>query len=239
MPSRLQRYLSGAHEAVWEELTSLGLAIYEPVQLAEAEAIAHETMGRARRNVEMLMEELPSIGWSFKFPKQGPPTDYCVHAPPRADVAARISDLERLTGGPLPLSIKAWWEVVGTVCFMRRPPERFEEPLPDPLVVDPVESVIAEFEDWNADPERRSIEPRFLAPFAPDELHKDDISGGEPYVIELPSPGADAMLLNEWHHTTFVPYLRNAFRCAGLPGWCRDHTKVSRIEKVAARLLPL
>lgn len=239
MSSRFQRYLSGEHQAVWDELMALGPAVHEDALLTEAEAIARETMDRARRNIEILIDDLPSTGWVFKFPRQGPPSDYCVYAPPRADIRARIVELEGLIGGPLPLSPRTWWEVVGTVCLMRPAPTGVEETLPDPLVVDPIESVTAEFHEWSSDPERRAIEPLFRAPLAPDELHKEDISGGEPYELELPSLGADAMLLNEWHRTTFVAYLRAAFRCAGLPGWCRGKRTESRIEKIAARLLPL
>jgi hypothetical protein len=195
-------------------------------------------MERALRNVETLKSLLPSIGWRFHFPMSGPPSDYCVHAPPRPDVQERIAELETLCG-PLPASIRAWWGIVGTVCFMREPPIEYEEPLPDPLVVAPIEHVIAEFHEWTSDPERRSREPRFRAPLAPDELHKDDISGGAPYELELPSSAADGVLLNEWHNVMFVAYLREAFRWAGLPGWSRAPHTAARVATIRRELIPL
>jgi len=238
MSSWLERYVDGQYESVWEEVTGLGPQASEPANASAVNALARETMQRALRNVEALTSLLPSIGWQFKFPMSGPPSNYCVHARPQADVQERIAELEALCG-PLPASIRAWWEVVGTVCFMREPPANQEMPLPDPLVVGPIESVILEFHEWASDLDRRRLEPRFRAPLAPDELHKDNISGGAPYELELPSPAADGVLLNEWHNATFVSYLRDAFRWAGVPGWSRAPHTAARVAAIRRELRPI
>lgn len=238
MSGWVERYVGGQYARVWEEVVALGPRASDPDVASEVRALAHETMQRALRNVEALKTLLPSIGWRFHFPMTGPPSGYCVHAPPGADVRRKIATLERLCG-PLPVSIQAWWEVVGTVCFMREPLAEYEEPLPDPLVVAPIESVIEEFREWAADPERRRIEPRFRAPLAPDALHKENISGGAPYELELPSSAADGLLLNEWHNVTFVGYLREAFRWAGVPGWSRASHTAARVDAIRRELVPL
>lgn len=238
MGNWLERYVGGEHEGVWKEVVALGPRASDPAVASAVNALARETMERARRNVEALKSLLPSIGWRFQFPISGPPSDHCVHALPGTDVRQKIATLETLCG-PLPASIRAWWEVVGTVCFMREPLDGFEAPLPDPLVVAPIESVIEEFHEWASDPERRRIEPRFRAPLAPDELHKDDISGGAPYELELPSSAADGVLLNEWHNATFVGYLREAFRWAGVPGWSRAPHTAARVAAIRRELEPL
>jgi hypothetical protein len=238
MSSWVERYVDGQHESVWDEVVALGPRASDPDVAPEVQALAHETMQRALRNVEALKSLLPSIGWRFRFPMTGPPSDLCVHAPPRPDVQKRIAELEALCG-PLPASIRAWWEVVGTACFMRVPPDEQEYPLPDPLVVEPIEAVIAEFREWESDVEYRRLVPRFRAPLAPDELHKDDISGGAPYELELRSSAADGLLLNEWHNTTFVSYLREAFRWAGVPGWSRATHTAARVEAIRRELVPL
>jgi len=238
MSSWVERYVNGEYESVWAEVLALGPRASDPAFAADVDALARETMRRALRNVEALKSLLPSIGWRFHFPMSGPPTDHCVHAPPGTDVHEKITVLETQCG-PLPASIRAWWEVVGTVSFMREPVDQLDEPLPDPLVVAPIESVIAEFHEWAADPERRRLEPRFRAPLAPDELHKDDISGGAPYELELPSSAADGVLLNEWHNATFVAYLREAFRWAGVPGWSRAPHTAARVAAIARELVSL
>jgi hypothetical protein len=238
MSNWVERYVAGQQEGVWLEVGRLGPRASDPAVASEVNALARETMRRALRNVEMLKSLLPSIGWRFRFPMSGPPDDYCVHAQPRPDVTEKIAVLEALCG-PLPASMRAWWEVVGTVCFMREPPDAQEDPLPDPLVVGPIESVIAEFREWASDAERRRLEPRFRASLAPDELHKDDISGGAPYELELPSSAADGVLLNEWHNVTFVSYLREAFRWAGVPGWSRAPHTAARVAAIRRELVPI
>src|SRR5688500_5458337 len=172
MSSWIERYVAGEYESVWEEVVALGPRAIDPAVAPAADALARGTMHRALRHVEALKSLLPSIGWRFHFPMTGPPSDYCIHARPGSDVQQKIAELETLCG-PLPASIRAWWEVVGTVCFMREPLDEQEYPLPDPLVVDPIESVIEEFREWESDPEYRRVVPRFRAPIAPDELHKD------------------------------------------------------------------
>jgi hypothetical protein len=37
--------------------------------------------------------------------------------------------------------------------------------------------------------------------------------------VDVPEPAADALLKGERHNTTFVGYLRLAFRWGGFPGW--------------------
>lgn len=238
MSSWLERYVGDEHEGVWKEVVGLGPRASDPAVASAVNALARETMQRALLNVEALKSLLPSIGWRFHFAMSGPPSDYCVHALPASDVQDKLAALETLCG-PLPASIRAWWEVVGTVCFMREPIDEQEDPLPDPLVVASIESVIAEFHEWASDPERRRLEPRFRAPLAPDELHKDNISGGAPYELELPSSTADGVLLNEWHNVTFVSYLRETFRWAGLPGWSRAPHTAARVAAIRRELIPI
>lgn len=58
----------------------------------------------------------------------------------------------------------------------------------------------------------------FVGP-APDDLHKDNTSGGEPYGLELPKPSAVFLFVYERHNLSFVPYLMLAIlRWGGFPG---------------------
>ena len=58
-----------------------------------------------------------------------------------------------------------------------------------------------------------------LVTIAPDDLHKADTSGGDPYQVAVPDLGADGKLLNERHRLFFVDYLRLCFRFGGFPGY--------------------
>lgn len=68
MPTYIDRYLAGERVAVWNELMALGEAVYrKPVQ-ADANAVAEETMRRARRNIEVLIPRLSAMGYRFAAP---------------------------------------------------------------------------------------------------------------------------------------------------------------------------
>ncbi len=115
MPTYLERYLAGEREAVWAELASLGTAIRDQPLFADAQAVARETMRRARANVELLAQRLTTLGYRFVGDALGPrPTPY---VPPNGESLAALRDLER-QHGVLPLSIETWYEVVGAVDFM-------------------------------------------------------------------------------------------------------------------------
>lgn len=86
---------------------------------------------------------------------------------------------------------------------------RRQIPLADPLVVQPC-----------FDPEDEDGRPYRLE-LAPDDLHKANISGGDPYYCEVPDPAADVTFHDSEKHL-FVQYLRRAFRWGGFPGWEHD-----------------
>ncbi len=67
-----ERYAQGESEAVWAEMVSLGDDVRGKATLKPARAVATETMRRARRNIELLVPRLVSIGYRFFEPAAGP-----------------------------------------------------------------------------------------------------------------------------------------------------------------------
>jgi hypothetical protein len=67
MRSFLERYEGGEHEPVWTELVALGDAVREEPLYTDALAVAHATMRRARRNIELLIPRLVAIGYQFGY----------------------------------------------------------------------------------------------------------------------------------------------------------------------------
>ena len=60
------------------------------------------------------------------------------------------------------------------------------------------------------------------------------------YSIALPNAGADAALQGEKHNTTFVNYLRLAFRWGGFPGWEQEARRPEReLKFLTEGLLPI
>jgi hypothetical protein len=205
-----------------------------------------------------------------------PMEDPAVFAPPSKNIQRRLDKVEKSTGGPLPLSLRAWCEVVGSVSLIGSHPvlahRELESGTPmkmhmgfpmanfgaagaaafrdvarsagaevldrrpkgdpamsaDPLVVEPMFEMIAGIQEGPVE-----------LPLAPDGLHKSNHSGGDPYGMEIPSSQADA-LFTDWHRTTFVNYLRIAFRWGGFPGWERYPNRPEKeLAHLAEGLLPI
>jgi hypothetical protein len=181
-------------------------------------------MKRARGNVERLREVLPSEGYRFRDPAS-------VLIPPKPDVGEDLDELER-TIGVIPLALRIWFEEVGSVNLAGEHPSWGYDYIDELIVETTIDYTRSEHEEW------RTGEQGWPAPFriefAPDYLHKANVSGGLPYGAEVPNLSADGLVLGEFHQTTFVNYLRIAFRWAGFPGWDR----VDTLRAVAASSPP-
>jgi hypothetical protein len=115
MPSYLERYRQGECEQVWAELLALGGEVRDERLYLEAQSVAHETMTRARANIELLVPRLTSLGYQFAHPDR-------VFVPADEETRRLVTQIEQ-RAGPLPLSLRAWCEVVGEVNFMGSHPK--------------------------------------------------------------------------------------------------------------------
>jgi hypothetical protein len=115
MPTYLERYLRGECEQVWADLLALGGQVRKKPLYADAQAVAHETMTRVRANIELLVPRLTTLGYRFGHPDR-------VFVRPDNETRRLVADAERRIG-PLPLSLRAWCEVVGEVNFMGSHPK--------------------------------------------------------------------------------------------------------------------
>lgn len=67
MASYLERYQRGEREQVWAELVALGDQVRSEPLHTDALAVARETMGRVRQNIEVLIPRLVAIGYQFGY----------------------------------------------------------------------------------------------------------------------------------------------------------------------------
>jgi len=233
--SWLERYNSGETESVWAEMLARGAAVREGALFEDAMAVARETMRRARSNAETVHGRLRDIGYAFEQPAGA-------LISPGPNVVDDILKVET-TLGPLPLSLRAFYEIVGAVDFRQSfeqlvtfharegrsdVPEVMYLGEADPLVVHPLQEIVDEL---GARPKK------LYFCFAPDEFHKANYSGGENYHVNLPDPAADAPVLGMYGvEETFVEHLRFCFRFGGFRGHIECESEDDKGRKVPPRM---
>ncbi len=211
----LERYANGEYERVWAELQAIGPAVHSEPLYSEARAVADETMRRVRRNCERIFGRLRSMGYRFDIYPDGSDRIF-TFGPLSAPDGTLRTDMETLerAAGPIPISLVAFWEQVGSVDLIGMGPS-WPTGL-DPLVVEAPAAGVSELDEMEFMLEDLG---RFEASLAPDVFMKDLVSGGSPYAVKLPDPGMDFLFRNEPHNLLFVPYLRLAIlRYGGFPG---------------------
>jgi hypothetical protein len=235
--SYFERYRAGERLAVWQELVALGGRIQHPSLNEDALEVARETMGRVLVNVTTIASRMVEEGYTLgEF-----------RAPPPADTEANIAQIER-EAGVLPLSLRAFYEVVGAVSLLGQPSdgELYYQPsevYPDPLETMPVDYAVYELREWK---ERRMADGNdetgpFEVSVSADDYHKADVSGGEAYRIVISEPSMDGKLANERHDLLFVDYLRLSFAWGGFPGFDRPEARppMALIKKLRQGLLEI
>jgi hypothetical protein len=165
--------MEGEHETVWRDLVALGAAVREDPHVADALAVAYETMSRVEANVRTISGRLTQLGLTK--------TDGPLHTPPKRSVDTQIRELEKVAG-TLPISLRAFYEIVGSVDWNGHLAGLLPSTRPkvaDPFVVLPIEAALETASDF-ADAEEKWIL------IAADGLMKANTSGGDPYQIEVP-----------------------------------------------------
>jgi hypothetical protein len=236
----LDRYLRGDHELVWSELVAAGAEVRLEPLFSDATAVVQETMRRVRSNIGLLIARLETVNYRFGIYPDGilPAYRPGPYTPSLPDIQQRVTNLELLVG-PIPLSIRGFWEHVGSIDLIGTHP--LLPKYADPLVVEPITGAEAEYEIWRDDLDDGLVDESepFAIPIAPDYYHKANVSGGPFYRLDVPNAAIDGILENEWHQTTFVEYLRVCFRAGGFPGIERQSTPVPlAFSKLSQDLIP-
>jgi hypothetical protein len=237
------RYEAGHHDAVWKKLRDLGAGVRHGEALEEATAVARQTIKRFADDLDTIVERLRKSGYVLASPESA-----VRRAAP--DAAKKIAALEKRLGGPLPLALRAFYEVFDSIDLREEtePGTAWDSPFlelgrSDPLVIIPIAQLTVEAKDAGA---RDGTEAEvYLAPtkakkFDPDQEEVDDC----PLHVVLPDAGADARL-RMWgqRERWFVDYLRVAVIGGGFVGVVRDGVILAKhaavIRRVTRGLAPL
>jgi hypothetical protein len=123
MPGLFDRYQNGLHQEVYDELLAKQEQVFEGHTSEDAQLVAREIMKRVRYNVELLIPRLLDLGYQFGkgfFEDLSPEEKAMVEADapifkaPDPTTPEKVILLEHLTG-TLPLSLKYWYEEVGSI----------------------------------------------------------------------------------------------------------------------------
>lgn len=232
--SRLYRYyLRGFYQEVYDELMTMQEQIVEDHLHEDALYVAKEIMKRIRSNIELLLPRLQTLGYQFgkgfwsemddisPREKAEIEKDIPLFQAPDTTTPGQVARLEQLTG-PLPLSLKSWYEEVGSVNLIGLfAPSNSRHFTPkDGCILDPlfVYSVEMAIKMVTGHIKAGAWKPGSTLSLSPDKFYKYSFSGAGTYSIQLPCKSFDALLLGEQHHTTFINYLRICFRWGGFPG---------------------
>ncbi len=160
--------------------------------------------------------------------------------PPDDRRIAAIHDIDR-DYGPLPLTLRIWFEVVGEIDLMGDHPRlsRYhgDGPASDPLVVGFDDGCIEVQLDMRED-DPELVGTSFYFEISPDACHKSNYSGGSPNAFDLPQAGFDGKLRSddEWDGMYFIPYLRRCFAWGGFPGLAHDPQTAAAVAEELALL---
>ena len=212
--SLLGRYLQGDFVRVYEEISEMGSDAFEKKNLIEIRAVLTETMNRVAHNLGVIYTALREINYCFN---ESPRHDF-QHPllKPRWTTQFGIKKLEKTvaSSGYVPLSMKMFFSIVGSCNFAWDYDSNPDIPWEgaDPIQITPVIDLLDEAKELETDDYGDPVG----LPLSADYYHKDNISGGPPYSIELTiNPQVDSRFLNEEHDTTFINYLRIAMENCG------------------------
>lgn len=223
MASLSARYQAGDWNGVWHEIRTTASS---ELVAADVDDVASATMQRARRQIDDLAWRFVDLGLRSAG---GVP----VRTLPPPDVVERLAVVERTTGH-LPAALRAVMTHVGGVRLMgdlprlrlsytagKRP--RTMPPGPpyaDPLVIPDIDYLEYETREHLDEAALDASAPLLPFGFAPDELHKANISGGEhtiSFSTHLPDPVLTGVAGRPG--ITLVEYLRLSIAWGGLPGY--------------------
>jgi hypothetical protein len=227
----------------------------------------------------VLVERLTGMGFTFGPNWWDQPNEVLVEGDrdeehpgvfslPKPQAQGQILELER-HAGLIPLSLRAWYESIGSVNLVG------SFPVLDPSDPDGLTSWTQYDSSFPTDAwsvrgpnnplvnwgEQHDLDPLYVAPIerplnayrdedsedkvwaihiAPDEHFKYGYSGGGSYHMIVPNTSVDGVLKHEWHETTFVNYLCICFKWGGFPGLAtKKHPSRDVLSYLTDSLLPI
>ncbi|SHN34468.1 hypothetical protein [Mucilaginibacter sp. OK098] len=211
------RYINGEDgRSVYSDIYNLRQEAFSDKYFDDIQSVLTETFNRVVFNLEIIFSELKNINYAFKTEFQCNSERPLLR--PLPDTDELLVKLNSATSdfGQIPLSLKLFYKIVGSCNFAwdyDNRPEMFWK-CADPIQINSIDDIVnyVSDDDWTEYLSEALEDDNSQSPYlelAADYLHKDNISGGPPYSIQLTKePSIDGLFLNEPNETTFINYLR-------------------------------
>lgn len=237
-----ERYQQGFYQEVYNDLLAMQEQILDQAVYPDAILVAKALMQRVRLNIEKLVPRLNALGYMFvdgylnkeflhrssKEEQEKLNQMYRIFRPSSSDAPYQLQILERQLG-TFPLSLRYWYEEVGSVNLVGTFPvtkmPREIAVLLDPLFIEP----LASFLQWPPEEVEGSVE----IDLSPDNGFKYGYSSGGSYVMRIPCVAFDARFELDHQAPTFVDYLRTCFQWGGFFGLSEAKTSPLTPEELA------
>jgi hypothetical protein len=215
--------------------------------LEEVRAVTLETLHRVKGNLELIVRRLRDTGFEFgaensaehDAPRDGEFTFHAQPIKPLPNPEDTLRQLSSVVGGALPLVYTVFAQEIGEVDLRGRHSRFASEYLLDALVLwvyvpDPDE--VQDLLESKAE-DAPDVVPTYEHPFAPDEYHKENVSGGAAYALSLPDDRIDPPVLFTPFDGSFTAYLRDCLlRHGGFPGFA--DIPLELLEELTTGLTP-
>jgi hypothetical protein len=194
-----------------------------PRKPAKADVAAvRKSMRRARANLERVVVELRALGYTFDAKPLGTPAS-----------AKTVDAIEKALGGPMPVSLRAAFEILGPCNLMGAFPGHPRSLESDAFVLVDAKSALSQALDEGG------REAQVSLGIAPDAVGKAGFSGGQEAVL-VPDGSLDARVIGIPKEPFFLDRLRHVFRWGGFPGLARAKGKRGvTVRRLAAVCEPI
>ncbi len=241
-----KRYLDGETIAVYDEIAQLDYNVLSKKEKEDIHKVLTETFERVSFNLSVIYDELLRINYLFKtectFHFQKP-----IHRPLKdTDLLLEKLNIAVASFGCIPLSLQYFYKLVGGVNFVWdfETSEKFLWDRADPIQIYSLDSVVEivtgkywkeEIQEYVND---ESVGYAFIE-LSPDDLHKDNVSGGPAYAIKISkTQTVDSDFVNDPNETSFINYLRICCEHCGFPG-LKLSSGNSKYDEFVSKVKPL
>lgn len=230
------RYINGEDgRLVYADIYQLKEHAFDEKYFVDVQNVLKETFARIAYNLDIIYFELKNTGYVFKASFEHNTNRLPLKPPPNSDGLLRKLDEAVAEFGQIPLSLRLFYKIIGPCDFAWDYNAASEIPWKggDPIQIDSLDDVLSYVysDDWSeylADVIEDDDSQLPNVELAADYLHKDNVSGGPAYAIELTrGRSVDSLFLNEEHETTFINYLRI---CMENCGFSRGTSLENRLE---------